>query len=111
MTSCPAAWGMRWVKPSIATVSPSRTFALTASARDINSDIGASGSLRWLGLFTGRNGAGQMAGLDPAGRSCQGTSPDHDCILLMSDSEHEAANQLAPSLQFERHGAVGVLRL
>ena len=29
----------------------------------------------------------------------------------MSDSEHEAANQLAPSLQFERHGAVGVLRL
>jgi enoyl-CoA hydratase/carnithine racemase len=46
-------------------------------------------------------------GLDPAGQSCQGTSPDRNCILPMS----EAANQLAPSLHFERHDAVGVLRL
>src|SRR5262249_13718461 len=33
MTSCPAANGMRWVKPSIATVSPSRMVDSTASAR------------------------------------------------------------------------------
>src|SRR5581483_2803123 len=33
MISCPAAWGMRWVNPSMATVSPSRTLVFTASAR------------------------------------------------------------------------------
>src|SRR4051794_41537381 len=31
MNSWPAAWGMRWVKPSMATVSPSCTKAATAS--------------------------------------------------------------------------------
>ena len=32
ITSWPAACGIRWVKPSIATVSPSRTVAAIASA-------------------------------------------------------------------------------
>src|SRR5215471_4420208 len=50
-------------------------------------------------------------GLDPAARSCQGTAPDRDAILPMSDTKHAAANELAPSLRFERHDAVGVLRL
>src|SRR5665213_3216801 len=34
MISWQAAWGMRWVKPSSAIVSPSRTASLMASARD-----------------------------------------------------------------------------
>src|SRR6266568_8578480 len=34
MTSCPAACGIRWVKPSIATASPSRMAAAIASASD-----------------------------------------------------------------------------
>src|SRR5262245_19091076 len=33
MISCPAACGMRWVNPSSATTSPSRTWAATASGR------------------------------------------------------------------------------
>src|SRR3954465_9753584 len=40
MISCPAATGIRWVKPSSATVSPSLTRSLTASAREvISSDV------------------------------------------------------------------------
>src|SRR3954447_18353123 len=35
MISCPAATGIRWVKPSSATVSPSWTRSLTASAREV----------------------------------------------------------------------------
>src|SRR6478736_505858 len=35
MSSCPAATGIRWVKPSRATVSPSWTRSATASARDV----------------------------------------------------------------------------
>ena len=35
MISCPAATGIRWVKPSSATVSPSLTRSATASARDV----------------------------------------------------------------------------
>src|SRR3954465_10409698 len=35
MISCPAATGIRWVKPSSATVSPSLTRSLTASAREV----------------------------------------------------------------------------
>src|SRR3954468_23843005 len=35
MSSCPAATGIRWVKPSRATVSPSSTISATASARDV----------------------------------------------------------------------------
>src|SRR5215475_9205428 len=35
MISWPAAWGIRWVKPSSATVSPSRTADLTASASEL----------------------------------------------------------------------------
>src|SRR5262249_15197092 len=35
MISCPAATGIRWVKPSSATVSPSWTRSATASARDV----------------------------------------------------------------------------
>src|SRR6478735_2071296 len=35
MSSCPAATGIRWVKPSRATVSPSCTRSATASARDV----------------------------------------------------------------------------
>src|SRR5258708_34245535 len=53
--------------------------------------------------------------LDRAGRRCQGTShPDlirSGCHLPMSDSKHEAATRLPPSLHFERRGAVGILRL
>src|SRR3954453_16964077 len=41
-TSWPAANGMRWVNPSIATVSPSRTSEATASRRDVISAIGPS---------------------------------------------------------------------
>src|SRR4051795_12927408 len=35
MSSCPAATGIRWVKPSRATVSPSLTRSRTASAREV----------------------------------------------------------------------------
>ena len=35
MISCPAATGIRWVKPSSATVSPSLTRSATASAREV----------------------------------------------------------------------------
>src|SRR3954451_1663530 len=35
MSSCPAATGIRWVKPSRATVSPSWTKSRTASAREV----------------------------------------------------------------------------
>src|SRR3954469_22812212 len=35
MSSCPAATGIRWVKPSRATVSPSWTSSRTASAREV----------------------------------------------------------------------------
>src|SRR6266702_6193525 len=41
MTSWPAANGMRWVNPSIATVSPSRRTSSTASARERKRDIEA----------------------------------------------------------------------
>jgi hypothetical protein len=40
MTSWPAANGIRWVKPSIARVSPFRTTAATPSASDTISAIG-----------------------------------------------------------------------
>src|ERR1044071_5252162 len=40
MISCPAATGIRWVKPSSATVSPSLTRSLTASARGVISAEG-----------------------------------------------------------------------
>src|SRR3954465_4241904 len=39
MSSCPAATGIRWVKPSRATVSPSLTSAETASAREVISAV------------------------------------------------------------------------
>src|SRR5215469_17517647 len=39
ITSCPAVCGIRWVKPSMATVSPSWTFAAIASASDTISAI------------------------------------------------------------------------
>src|SRR5919106_2764 len=39
ITSWPAACGIRWVKPSIATVSPSRSDASIASARERNCAI------------------------------------------------------------------------
>src|SRR5260221_2177605 len=39
IASCAAANGMRWVKPSIATVSPSRRLPAIASERDMNSAI------------------------------------------------------------------------
>src|SRR6516162_4128028 len=60
ITSCPAAWGMRWVNPSIATVSPSRTFACTAAARDMNWVIRISTDWRLRGLFTDQLWPGQM---------------------------------------------------
>src|SRR5262245_21071003 len=45
MTSCPAANGMRWVNPSMATASPSRMVDSTAAAsgrkRDMPSAVGA----------------------------------------------------------------------
>ena len=49
--------------------------------------------------------------LDPTERRCQGTSSDRDAILPMSDSKHETADRLPPSLHFEQRGAVGILRL
>src|ERR1044071_6919828 len=39
MISCPAATGIRWVKPSSATVSPSWTSSATASAREVISAV------------------------------------------------------------------------
>src|SRR5687768_7102192 len=39
IVSCTAAKGMRWVKPSKATVSPSRILAATASASDETMDM------------------------------------------------------------------------
>src|SRR5712671_6313709 len=41
MTSCPTANGIRWVNPSIATVSPSRMVDSTASARVKKRDMHA----------------------------------------------------------------------
>src|SRR5690242_15487712 len=54
MSSCPAAWGIRCVKPSSATVSPSWTSPATASASVV---ISATGSLGY-----GAAAAGDAAG-------------------------------------------------
>src|SRR2546429_8090631 len=51
MISCPAAKQMRWVNPSMATVSPSRTSSATASRIEAtlpSVTLGASGTLRRL---------------------------------------------------------------
>src|SRR5829696_6342439 len=47
ISSCPAACGIRWVKPSSATVSPSRTSSATASESETVS--GTSGGVFCLG--------------------------------------------------------------
>src|ERR1700730_11171770 len=39
LISWPAAWGIRWVTPSMATVSPSRMVSATACASDRKRDI------------------------------------------------------------------------
>src|SRR5215831_8756954 len=49
--------------------------------------------------------------LDPTGRRCQGTTSDRDATLPMSHSQRDTANELPPSLRFEKSGAVGILRL
>jgi hypothetical protein len=49
------------VNPSIATTSPSRTFASTAAARDMNSDIETLSGWTGGGLFRGRRRRGQIA--------------------------------------------------
>ena len=67
MISWPAACGMRWVKPSSATVSPSRTADWMASAREeiraIRNDSG------WGAVFTAANRQGQMAIASEVGAS------------------------------------------
>src|SRR5688500_20016523 len=45
MISCPAANEMRWVKPSIATVSPSRTRSATASRMEATFETLTAGSI------------------------------------------------------------------
>src|SRR5665647_3402434 len=77
MISWAAAWGIRWVKPSIATVSPSRTASFIASARD---EIRAIWKLLpGCGpVFTARQGQGQMAKLSKVGaptNAMLGTAP------------------------------------
>ena len=61
MISCPAATGIRWVKPSSATVSPSWTSSATASAREVISAV-CSHSERWCGTRT-------VSGMLPAMRT------------------------------------------
>src|SRR4051794_10881329 len=60
MISWPAAWGIRWVNPSTASVSPSWTVASMASARDEIRAIQGDFPVLWL-VFTAAPGQGQMA--------------------------------------------------
>src|SRR3954452_21003729 len=72
MISCPAATGIRWVKPSSATVSPSSTRAATASARVVISAVvrmvnGGSVSERYQVSSTGMRTQVAIVGGGPAG--------------------------------------------
>src|SRR6478735_7864115 len=51
IASCAAACGMRWVKPSKATASPSCRLARTASASDRNSGIGKTSNIEEYGFL------------------------------------------------------------
>src|SRR5690349_10402967 len=72
MISCPAATGIRWVKPSSATVSPSSTRSRTASARDVISavvrimNVGAEGE-RYQVWFVPMRTQVAIVGGGPAG--------------------------------------------
>src|SRR5438477_1475531 len=62
MISWPAANGMRWVKPSIAIVSPSRMASSTASARDRKRGIdGIPAGFTIAGVIYGSRRAGSNA--------------------------------------------------
>src|SRR5262245_53440180 len=72
MISCPAATGIRWVKPSSATVSPSLTRSRTASARDVISAVVrimnvSSESERYQVLFAPMRTQVAIVGGGPAG--------------------------------------------
>src|SRR6185437_11939187 len=108
MISWQAAWGMRWVKPSSAIVSPSRTASLMASARD---------EIRAIrGCFPV---APRIYGWSQAGSNGQICSPGNP--LLGCNKESAAVKNdrgpgaldlgLPTSLAAERQGAVAILRL
>src|SRR5919197_2249148 len=66
MISCPAAKQMRWVKPSMATVSPSRTRSATASRIEVTLPVsGTSGLDRFSSRWDGVVGAAKNAELVP----------------------------------------------
>src|ERR671937_2670707 len=74
MISCPAAKQIRWVKPSIATVSPSRTRSATASCIETTFSVTSASAFRHPA------GAGVQPSSGP--RRTQSSLPSGSCITV-----------------------------
>src|SRR5207302_1434420 len=112
MTSWPAACGMRWVKPSIATALPSRILAATASARDMNcgmEDVSRGLAQRFYGPAAGRS----IRARNRARRRRTRRARVEDCLTRISRMSHAAhpLPDLPSSLHAERQGAPALLCL